>query len=161
MSAAPRLVAALAAAALSAGCGPGGESPHPGAGAPAATPRASEAVSVRDAWVLAAPPVSENSAAYLELVNASGAEVRLVGAASPAARAVELHHVLREGGRARMRPTARIVVPPRGTAVLEPGGSHVMLIGLVRPLVAGATVPLVLRFSDGDSLAIEAPVRRP
>ena len=60
----------------------------------------------------------------------------------------------------RMRPLpAGLTVPPGGAAALAPGGRHVMLIGLRRPLGAGTIVPLTLHFAGGLTVDMEAPVR--
>ncbi|HQV56683.1 MAG TPA: copper chaperone PCu(A)C [Ilumatobacteraceae bacterium] len=49
---------------------------------------------------------------------------------------------------------------PAGTAVeLKPGGYHVMLIGLVKPLVAGSNVELTLTFEKAGDVKVTVPVR--
>ena len=70
-----------------------------------------------------------------------------------------IHETKVEGGVSRMRAHEQLVIPPGKTVKLEPEGLHVMLHGLSRPLSPGASVPLVLRLSDGTSLQIAAPVR--
>jgi copper(I)-binding protein len=42
---------------------------------------------------------------------------------------------------------------------LAPGGLHVMLIGLVAPLVIDETVEIRLSFDDGSERLVSAPVR--
>jgi copper(I)-binding protein len=44
--------------------------------------------------------------------------------------------------------------------VLQPGGYHVMLIGLKQPLKAGQMVALTLKFSNDQVVSIEAPVQK-
>jgi len=47
-----------------------------------------------------------------------------------------------------------------GTAVaLEPGGFHIMLMGLKQPLVLGDTVEVVLTFKSGEEVTVDAEVR--
>jgi copper(I)-binding protein len=41
---------------------------------------------------------------------------------------------------------------------IEPGGIHVMLLGLTHPLGAGTTFPLSLRFRDAGSLTVQVAV---
>jgi copper(I)-binding protein len=62
--------------------------------------------------------------------NRGGAEDALVGARCPAADATEVHRTTVEGGVMRMRPAGEVVVPPNAALTLEPGGLHVMLLGL-------------------------------
>jgi hypothetical protein len=42
----------------------------------------------------------------------------------------------------------------------EPGGLHVMLIGLAEQLTPGSDVALTLVFDDGSRAELTAPVRR-
>jgi copper(I)-binding protein len=60
----------------------------------------------------------------------------------------------------RMRQVERIEVPAAGRVELKPGGLHVMLIGLERPLQEDEVVPITLRFADGSEQTVDAPVRR-
>ena len=56
---------------------------------------------------------------------------------------------------------ARSIPLPAGeTLSFEPGGRHIMLIGLKRQLESGQRVSLTLIFEDGSRAAIDAPVRR-
>lgn len=51
-----------------------------------------------------------------------------------------------------------VVVPPRGAAVLEPGGNHIMLFGVSNPLAEGEEVTLTLRFDDQSTRTVTAEV---
>lgn len=104
------------------------------------------------------PPVG--SAAYLLLHNTLEADAVLVGVEAALADTAEVHHTSTEGGVMRMRPVRTVAVPAGGQLALEPGGYHIMLVGLNRPLVEGDTVALGLRFGSGRELEVEAPVRR-
>lgn len=138
---------------------PAAGSPAPGRAATRPARLPSGAVMVRDAWVRAMVPGTSVAAAYLTLANPSEQPVILVRARSREARAVEFHQTLRRGDHMEMRPLPRVVVPARGTAIFAPGGSHIMLIGVHRMLRAGMSVPMTLKFSNGDSLLLKFPVR--
>ena len=116
-------------------------------------------VSVADPYARAVPPGQPNSAAFMTLTNASGQPRALVSAASPAAKTVELHTHVNEGGMMRMRKVERIEIPAGQTVSLAPGGLHVMLIGLNEELKPGANVDLTLSFDDGSEAKVQAPVR--
>jgi copper(I)-binding protein len=113
---------------------------------------------VKDAWVRASLN-PRNTAAYLTLVNPTDREAVIVSASSPAARSVELHEMAMDGGTMRMRRIERIVVPARGTTRLAPGGLHLMLIDLPRPVAAGEEVAIVLKLADGGEVRVTAPVK--
>jgi periplasmic copper chaperone A len=113
---------------------------------------------VTDAWVRATPG-SDVASAYLTLRNVSTKPVTLIAVDSSVASMAMIHETRTEGGISRMRPHEQLVIPPGKTVKLEPGGLHVMLHGIAHPLAPGASVPLVLRLSNGTSLQIVALVR--
>jgi copper(I)-binding protein len=118
------------------------------------------AISIGDPHVRLVPPTAENTGVFMVIRNQGDKDVRLIGAASPAAKSVELHTVIEEGGMKKMRPVPSIAVKAWGETVLKPGDYHVMLIGLNRPLNEGDEVPITLTFDDGSSQSLQAPVRR-
>lgn len=121
---------------------------------------AADNISVSDPYVRAVPPGQPNSAAFLVLKNADSADHSLVKAASPAASVVELHTHVQEGGMMKMRPVEKIDIKAGSEAVLQPGGLHIMMIDLTKPLSPGDNVPITLTFEDGSSKSIEAPVQK-
>lgn len=118
---------------------------------------AAEAPSVADAWIRATPPGARTAAAYMTLTS-SGAADRLLGAATPAAEAVEIHTNVVENGVTRMERLPELAVPLGAAVQLEPGGKHLMLVGLSAPLEPGANVALSLRFATGGTVELEVPV---
>lgn len=115
-------------------------------------------ITIVDPWVRASLGNAPNSVAYMRL-ETEGAPDRLVGAETPVAERVGLHTHLMEDGVARMRPIDAIEVAPGAPTVLEPGGLHLMLMGLTQRLEVGAAVPLTLAFEDAGSVELEVPVR--
>ena len=109
-------------------------------------------VVVSDAWIRATPPGATAGAAYLTLRRSQGD--RLLGAEVPpaVARAAELHQtVTGPGGQLAMKPMASVELPPGIEVEFKPGSSHIMLEGLARPLAAGETVELKLKFQKAPS----------
>lgn len=126
----------------------------------AAAGPAAPAVTVGDPYARAS--VTPASAAFMTLKNSDTVPHALVGVTSAAAGTIEIHTMATGAdGAMEMRPLPRLDLAPGATATLAPGGMHVMLIGLVRPLAEGDTVELVLKFEDGTTLPVRAPVRRP
>ncbi len=118
------------------------------------------AISIADPQVRLVPPGTPNTGVFLVMRNGGDKDVKLIKAESPAAKSVELHTVIEEGGMKKMRPVPSIAIRAKGEAVLKPGDYHVMLIGLNKPLQEGDSVPLTLRFDDGSSQSLQAPVRQ-
>lgn len=97
---------------------------------------------VKNAWVRAPVAGMKVAGAYMELTSPEAAT--LVAAASPLAERVEMHRTTLEDGVMKMRPLPAIELPAGKTVSLAPGGLHLMLIGLARPLKPGEKVPLAL-----------------
>lgn len=118
-----------------------------------------DALEIEDAYARSVPPGQSNSAVFMHIINRGAAAKALVGGQSDAAGVVELHSHAVEDGMMRMRRIQRIEVPGNGAVSLEPGGMHVMLIGLKRGLTPGDTVNLTLDLDDGTTIDVKAPVR--
>lgn len=101
-------------------------------------------VIIKDAWIRGTVPGQNATGAFMELTGKSNA--RLVGVASPAAKQVEVHNMSMENGVMRMFPVDGVDLPAGKTVKLAPGGYHVMLMELRKPLNAGDKVPLKLTF---------------
>lgn len=114
---------------------------------------------VRDAWIRAMPPTAKNSAAYLVIENRGMADDALVGATVDGAEITELHEMVHEGHAMAMRQRSEISVPAGGVVELKPGGLHLMLIKLQRPLVVGERRSVVLRFRSAAEIKVESTVR--
>lgn len=115
-------------------------------------------VTAQDAWLRATPPGATVAAGYLTLLGGQR-PARLVGATCERAERVEVHATFEQDGMMSMRPVTGLDVPARGRVALAPMGTHLMLLGLDAPLVAGQRVHLTLRFADGSTLPVEATVR--
>ena len=114
-------------------------------------------VSVEHPWTRATPPGAKVAAGFMTLRSA-GAGDRVFGASSPVAGSVQMHVTIREGEVMRMREVSSIEIPAGGSFELKPGGAHLMLVDLKRPLKKGEKVPLTLRLEKGGALALELTV---
>jgi copper(I)-binding protein len=94
---------------------------------------------------------------YLYLDNAGGSD-RLVGISTPAAARAVLHRTQRRNGIRVMEMTTSLPVPAEGGTVLEPEGSHLMLVGLHHDLAPGDAVPLRLELARAGSVDVVATV---
>lgn len=113
------------------------------------------------AWVRLPPPNLSVTAAYMTLSNNGDDDLTVVHAESPLAATVELHEHLQDAaGVMRMRQARSLSLPAGGRLAMEPGGLHLMLIGLYQPLTEGEIVPVTLHLGDGRTLEVPAEVRR-
>ena len=109
-------------------------------------------------WARATPGQAQNGAAYLTIV--SPTTDRLTAASSPVAKKVELHTMSMEGGVMRMRPLAALDIPAGQTVALSPGGTHIMLLGLARPLREGQSFPLTLSFEHAGGRQVTVAIEK-
>jgi copper(I)-binding protein len=112
---------------------------------------------IYDPWARASAGAASNGAAYVAIHN-HGAADRLLAASTPAAARSELHSHLMVGDVMEMRPAGPIDIHANGRVRLEPGGTHVMLMGLTAPLKEGATFPLTLRFEKAGEITLTVSV---
>lgn len=115
---------------------------------------------VEHAWARATAGMSKVGAAYLTVFNEGEEMDRLMAAASPVAKKVELHTAAMKGGVMTMRPVEAVEVHPGEPVVLRPGGIHVMLMGLKRQLKEGETFPLQLAFEHGGVVEVVVAVQK-
>ncbi len=116
------------------------------------------AIAIESAWARAAGRTG-TSAVYLVIRNHSSQDDVLLGARSDVADTVEVHRSFMDQGMMRMEPAGRVVVPARGTLTLEPGGLHIMLIGLRRDLTEGTHLTVTLQFERAGPITVQVPVR--
>ena len=103
----------------------------------------------------------KTGAAYLSIENRGKDADRLTAAASPVAASVELHEMKMDGSIMRMRQLPGVDLPAGGTVALQPGGNHIMLIGLKAPLKEGDRFPLTLTFAKAGTVEVEVIVEKP
>ena len=108
-------------------------------------------VRVQHPWTRAAAAGARQVAVFMRIENRGRGADLLVAAASPVAGRIEVRN--------RAGSTAAIELPAQRAIDLEPGGPHLLLADLQRPLVKGERVPLVLRFERSGELRIELEVQ--
>lgn len=116
-------------------------------------------LTISDPWSRALPPNAPAGAAYFTVSNHGQGQDRLVGAASDIAGKTELHAHIKSGEMMRMQKIDAVDIPAGGEATFAPGGNHVMLFGLKRPLRDGEQFPLTLEFEKAGKVRVEVPVR--
>jgi copper(I)-binding protein len=98
-------------------------------------------------------------AGYARIDNACSTPVEIVSASSPAFADVSLHETRVENGISRMRALTALPVAAHGSVAFAPGSLHLMIIGLVAPLVQGDKVPFTLKFEKAGEISVSFDVR--
>ncbi len=128
------------------------------AGAPVVQGAVSGPLTVADAWTRPAA-AGQTGAGYLSITNRGRAADRLIAATSPAAAAVSIHESRMVGSVATMRALNGAAIPGKATVAFRPGGLHLMLEGLRRPLKAGERVAVTLVFVRAGRRLVAFQVR--
>lgn len=118
-------------------------------------------VAVKNAWVRATVAAQKSTGAFAVLTSTENA--KLVAASSPIAKVVEVHLSEQKGGVMHMRAVDSVALPAGKPVELKPGGHHVMLMGLTKPVAVGETVPIVFTIENAkgvrSKLEVKAEVR--
>jgi len=114
---------------------------------------------VKGAWVRLVPAAQKVTAAYMVIENAGAEDLVLRSAETGAAGVVEIHEMVHEGDVMKMRKIEELTVPAWGMVELKPGGLHLMLINLEKPLGEGDGLPLLLHFEGADKRKMAVRVR--
>lgn len=116
-------------------------------------------VSVEDAYVRLLPPTLPNTGAFMVFKNSGDTDIAAISVESDVAEVVEMHTHIHKDGIMKMRQVEKIDIPAHGETALQPGGFHIMLIGLKQPLELGQMVDMKVNFDDGSSEEIKAEVK--
>ncbi len=103
-------------------------------------------------WARATVPGADTGAVYGRLRNAGGEPLVIVGIETSMAEKAEIHVSSVHEGMSRMEHTPRLQIEAGESARLEPGGRHIMLMGLNEPLRKGASFDIELLLEDGARL---------
>jgi hypothetical protein len=128
---------------------------------------AKDIVSIENPWVRPSVPGQDVGAAYMTLLSTQNAS--LVHAESNVTKSVEIHSMTMQNGVMKMRMLEKLALTANKPYQLEPGGFHLMLFDLKKPLSAGQQIEIELTFQSSDTNSeqkvfkqkIKVPVKTP
>lgn len=103
-------------------------------------------VSITEAWVRPSNPGQEVSAAYMTFL--SKQDITLVSIESSVTDSVEIHNMTMENGVMKMRMLENLALKAGEPYKLAPGGFHLMLFDLKKPLTVGEQVNFTFHFKS-------------
>ncbi len=122
-----------------------------------ASPSADAAITVSEPWI--AQPASDTSAMFGEVSNSGSETVNITGGSAPGVGMVQVHEFVKDGNTEVMQEVAGgLPVPAGGSVTLQPGSYHVMLMNVSEQWSVGDEVTVTLDLSNGESVAVTAPV---
>ena len=117
-----------------------------------------EDIEVHEAW---ARPVTQGNtaAAYFSLHNHTQSDDELIGASSTIADTVEIHESKMENNVMTMNMLSSVQLKAGDELMFEPGGLHVMFIGVKQDLKVGDEFELVLKFKNHADIPVSIKVQ--
>lgn len=110
---------------------------------------------IEDPWVRPAPV---GAAGYMVISNRGGESDVLLSVSTDVGDRVMLHETVMDEGVMKMKPVKELEIPPNSKVELKPGGYHIMLQDLERPLRVGEVVKIHLHLERSETITIDAPV---
>lgn len=104
---------------------------------------------IENAWVRSSEysdHVGGMTGIFAKLTNNTDRDITLTGGSAEISEMVQTHEVV-DG---MMRTESGIVVPAGETITLEPGGLHVMLMNLKKPILAGDKIIFTFKTDHGE-----------
>lgn len=116
-------------------------------------------IDVMEVWARATAPSAKVGATYFVVRNKGHEVDTLIRVESPLATKAEMHTSVMHGDLMKMEKLDSVEVTTHSPLVFEPGGHHVMLMGLDKPLVEGDSFPLTLVFDKAGPVEVTVAVR--
>ncbi|HCG55963.1 MULTISPECIES: copper chaperone PCu(A)C [Brevibacterium] len=115
-----------------------------------------DSLSLDNAWVKAAD--DGMTAVFGELTNNSDKDINLVAAKYDDADMVQLHETLEDnsGGMSMQEKKGGFTIPAGKSLSLKPGGDHIMVMGLAKPIKPGEEISLDLVTADQQTIPVTA-----
>lgn len=102
---------------------------------------------------------SGTAAAFMVITNNGTSDDRLLGGKTDVAAVVEVHEMKQQGEMMIMSPLVDgLPIPAGETVTLEPGGYHIMMIGLTKDLKPGETYELTVEFETAGEVTLTVPI---
>lgn len=98
-----------------------------------------------------------NSAVFFELENKGDKDLLLTSAkiSQEIAQEAQIHTHKHEDGMMKMMRIAHLKIPAHSKISFAPGGNHIMLLNLTKPLKVGEQIELSLGFDDNSSIELK------
>lgn len=120
---------------------------------------AASTLTTSDTWVKAID--GGMTAAFGMITNPTDHDITIVAASTSVSDMTELHETVEnDSGDMVMQPRdGGFVIPAGGMLMLEPGGNHIMIMGVTDPILAGDDVSVTLTLDDGSTVEFTAPAK--
>ena len=120
-----------------------------------------DSIEIKNQWVRASNDGQDVSAAYMTIV--SNEDTSLIAIDSDVADVIEIHSMSMENGVMKMRMLDTLDLIADKPTELSPGGFHLMLFDLKKPLAAGKEAHFTLHFKNKagqeKTISVTSPIK--
>ena len=118
---------------------------------------AENTVGITEAWVRPTNPGQEVGAAYMSFLSTK--DTTLMRVESDVTKSVEIHNMTMENGVMKMRMLSKLPLVAGKPYKLAPGGFHLMLFDLKKPLVLGESVIFTFNFKNKNKTEFKQSIK--
>lgn len=118
---------------------------------------AENTVNITEAWVRPTNPGQEVGAAYMTFLSTK--DTTLISVESDVTKSVEIHNMTMENGVMKMRMLSKLPLVAGKPYKLAPGGFHLMLFDLKKPLVSGESVIFTFNFENKNKTEFKQSIK--
>jgi len=116
-------------------------------------------IQVQDAWCRPANE-GENSAVYMTILNPTSKDDTLLSATCDEAEMTEIHMSMMDAsGTTRMEKQETVSMPAHSRIEFQPGGLHIMLMGVKKNLRPSEQITIHLHFQKAGKITFSVPVK--
>lgn len=112
------------------------------------------------AWIQESPPGLSVLAGYLDLENRGDHDIKITRISSTVAERIEVHRTEIDTNTVTMRRIPVLELKPHSRLDFKPGGYHLMIFGVTKPLHVGDKVRIDIATDAGSHVLVDAVVRK-
>jgi periplasmic copper chaperone A len=129
-----------------------------------------KAVSISSPWTRVTAPEAMTGAVYMTITSTDGDVLTDASVPASVAGETQIHETTTSGdsmddsmggsgGMKGMKEVGQVDIPAGQSVQFKPGGYHIMLMKLAKPITAGETVPVTLTFQKAGTINVDAVAR--
>lgn len=120
---------------------------------------AASSLKIENSWSPEAPPVTKIMAGYMKISNITKKDVKIKSIESPLFKTVEIHLTQMKNGMMGMVKQENLTIKANSHIELKSGGLHMMLIGKLKPVTKGMSIPVYLTLNNNEKINISLKVK--
>lgn len=117
-------------------------------------------IEIQNPRIRLTPPGMNITAMFLKIVNHSDKDLKVVKVTGDFAGTFELHTMEMLDGQMKMRQVDSIELKKKSTTELKPGGLHIMIFDVKKPLSVGETHKLKFILDNKSEVEVNAKVEK-